>query len=1393
MKITRRLVAFVIALLMVFVDCTAAIADDNGVQQLDIDTYNTWLEASQSAENQASKPVYGIGYTNKDSVPLYSTTIIAIGIPSVYITNSGTALTLLEPTESLLNISEIYAVRYNGSHYYVKRTDINAYTEMPECDCDNSDLSLTSHADTCTKKQYIHSICDLLSAEEIFNFWGSYDTDVHDHILEYLSWTNQAKGIELRALVEAESVEDVFELLKECKTIEELKLVQTDYDAEHGEGALRTEYEKLTEERRAAVLEIFEIAGEDFYARILNVTSYDDYSAMKNLLSESEFQEFFDLLSDEESAAANTVVDSLKKEIVGQYNSYTVKIDGVIPENSQISIVSVSQSTADMLSDRIEMSGLRVKRRDTFAIDIKINNNGVEWQPDGSVRVKLNAIAPNADRVRIVHLLDSVEAIEQAREAGYTLYTLSESDSVGFPREAEAGNGRVHYTISDSESGAVSVKKNGDIEFTTSAFSTFFFTVDFYYGTDSYSLEGLDDINLSDLFDQLGIDEDATNARSVRFSNPELLAVQPVYEEDGDRIIDWKLTSLAPFTSDETLTIVLADGDEIIINVQDAQMTYFNIHVVVMGMPNPNQKFHFKLEYYDQYGNPHVDEYDWGNGDGISPFYCALGYPVKITQVHQSGVTYENWIQQGGNPQYQSDTFYENPMTANHVGENICFYVKGNSYQYFTVTKNVVNGTPGAKYKFLIFHQSPNAPSSYKGYKTIVELENGETASIPFLNDIIGSRVDTIYIAELTYANSTDFKYSKDGSALQTPSTGDPRNWSRVKEDVYGQNQGAMDAECLNYVYPFYTIKTTGANRIDIVVTNSYPVKRNLTVTKNLVNEASGKTFYFEAQVQGESSKRTFSIKGGQSYTLTNIPDGASVTVKETGVSSGTLSSDYTYTSQQTIVVSGSDKSLTFTNTRKLTDLSLSKTVYSTNSSDGPFTYTITVKDENNAGVNLSSFNSQQPAGVNTVNAANGQLTVTFSNMKSGVARTISNIKVPLNCKVVVTESFTGSYKVSATGGNSTSTDGKTVTINKANGQNVVYTNELPVVYNYIPVTSNGTTKTTGSTTGGTVSLGTESVYPKTGTVTGSTATAKSGYKFDGWFLNEACTQYASSLVSGNKLTPIKENGLYTGGTYYALFSPANTQYTVKHLLQDRNNPTVYNEVVADREVVQNVPIGSQTEAEANTYTGYLAQPFVQQTVVAGGTTVVEIRYNLVPHTIEYIVENDDPSADRGPETKYYGDPIDDYNPTQPGYEFDGWYTDPDYENPWTKPDTMPDADIVVYGRFLEYKLTIKKNGMKSNESAIFTVSGSDGTTYKVTVCGNGGSVTIAGLSSNVTYTVTEDSNWSWRYESTASQSVTVVQGTSGYQLTFTNTPKDNQKWLDHEAYAHNEFGQGSN
>ena len=163
------------------------------------------------------------------------------------------------------------------------------------------------------------------------------------------------------------------------------------------------------------------------------------------------------------------------------------------------------------------------------------------------------------------------------------------------------------------------------------------------------------------------------------------------------------------------------------------------------------------------------------------------------------------------------------------------------------------------------------------------------------------------------------------------------------------------------------------------------------------------------------------------------------------------------------------------------------------------------------------------------------------------------------------------------------------------------------------------------------------------------------------------------------------------------------------------------------------------------------------------------------------------------------------------GFKFVGWYKDEACTQPvdaaWVAankltPQKTKDLgnnvmgyEAATYYAKFEYDvadLTITKEGWNTideNQSFIFTVKiwAQDGTEevdlkrFKVAIQGKN-SVTIKGIPAGVHYTITEDSNWSWRYNA---QEATGVLNPGSNSVTITNS-RINNKWLGGDAYCQN-------
>ena len=207
---------------------------------------------------------------------------------------------------------------------------------------------------------------------------------------------------------------------------------------------------------------------------------------------------------------------------------------------TQEQIRQVEESQAEELPGGVSRRA-EVDDADLLLFDICIlDENGLEYQPEETVRVN----------------------VCQNR-----------------PAQAEKLPAVVHFSEEGPESLDVQEEEDG-FGFDTDGFSVyaFAFTVDFYYEGFEYHLPGEGSILLSQLLTMLCIERDVSKVASVSFSDPTLISVT----RQGS---DWLLTSLASFDTQETLTVVMENGDTYSIDVTDPKgySFYFNVNDSAAG------------------------------------------------------------------------------------------------------------------------------------------------------------------------------------------------------------------------------------------------------------------------------------------------------------------------------------------------------------------------------------------------------------------------------------------------------------------------------------------------------------------------------------------------------------------------------------------------------------------------------------------------------------------------------------------------------------------------------------------------------------------------------------------------------------------------------------------
>ena len=285
------------------------------------------------------------------------------------------------------------------------------------CNCgENAPENIADHADSCPRKEYIKTLFDGKSAEEIYANWETYDEDTQTDLLNMLQkWDN-------------------------------------------------TKYEEL------------------------------------NKLIEEGF-------------------NNEQKAVVGDTD---IVVAG-IPENVSLAVSSVSEN--DYHSALAEYVGSDSEL--LFVYDITLTNpDGSEWQP------------ANGQSATITLDFNGMGFAD-----GNVLSVLHEHDG-----ELEALG---DYAIEE-----------GKLTFTTDGFSKFYFYITYTFGEKSFTMSGGSTVYLSEILRELSISYGIGDVANVQFTNPNVLEITKAGS-------DWKLESLAPFGSEEILTISFSDGKIIEIVVKD--------------------------------------------------------------------------------------------------------------------------------------------------------------------------------------------------------------------------------------------------------------------------------------------------------------------------------------------------------------------------------------------------------------------------------------------------------------------------------------------------------------------------------------------------------------------------------------------------------------------------------------------------------------------------------------------------------------------------------------------------------------------------------------------------------------------------------------------------------
>lgn len=306
------------------------------------------------------------------------------------------------------------------------------------------------------------------------------------------------------------------------------------------------------------------------------------------------------------------------------------------------------------------------------------------------------------------------------------------------------------------------------------------------------------------------------------------------------------------------------------------------------------------------------------------------------------------------------------------------------------------------------------------------------------------------------------------------------------------------------------------------------------------------------------------------------------------------------------------------------------------------------------------------------------------------------------------------------------------------------------------------------------------------------------GYEYVGYKVNDtAAVPSSENALSGSAEGELTAQGLKLD-LYY---ERVECSYVVRYLEYGTEK------VLLPEKNVGNTPYGTRITEDAPEITGYDFAGESRKYLTVGiddARNIITFYYTEQNVKYEYIAVGSG-LVTPGNETvrATTGTAVGSVPAPNPGYRFEGWYTDaecrvPAAENVVIDGTTgrltpQKQGEIYVgatyYAKFVPSTapLTVKKTGSEEideNQTFLFRIAG-EGLDFEITVHGNG-QTTVTGLPVGE-YTVTEITAWSWRYTpDSASQTITITPDGAN-TLTFANA-RTGQQWIGGDNYTVNRF-----
>lgn len=363
----------------------------------------------------------------------------------------------------------------------------------------------------------------------------------------------------------------------------------------------------------------FSDSDRSYILKYLEENNFDKYLELYNYINDTNYSK----ISNDD--VKNSPVD--------------VTIVGDVPSKSEVNITQTSDSKVAVIEENIVESE-KIERSFTYDISVSSASKNITFVDDATIT--LDGI--NADKNKkyvIYHLIDDKEALDSYLDDPNIKEFVSNNFDDEFSNELRASGEENKIYVNKV---LATVNDDGSITFPTNSFSTFYvaeYTVEFYYEDTVISIPGNSSILLSQLFLRLGIAENVSNVVDVKFSSGDLIAVSR--SDDG---VDWVLTSLAPFSTEEALDIYFNDGRVLSLRVTDyaKQTTDDAVEISKSGINTDYQFFGtFYPEIYAGYsrygGLSDIDAYLYDSSNN----QLTHGRIVKITAGVNFAFSSDTW------------------------------------------------------------------------------------------------------------------------------------------------------------------------------------------------------------------------------------------------------------------------------------------------------------------------------------------------------------------------------------------------------------------------------------------------------------------------------------------------------------------------------------------------------------------------------------------------------------------------------------------------------------------------------------------------------------------------------------------------------------------------------